>query len=82
MLHHHDSTYSLPKTMDNLIESADSLLESADSLPNSREPQVCTGMVIPGTGLRPLGSGKLYRGLSADDYQVLETAVRGLQVVD
>ncbi|KAM1787817.1 hypothetical protein ACFX11_038180 [Malus domestica] len=82
VLHHLDTAYSLPETVDNLHESADSLHKSADSLPNSREPQVYTGMVLPDMGLRPLGSEKLHHGLFADDYQVLETAVREQQVVD
>ena len=82
MLHHPDKVYNLPDTVENLLESAGSLLESSDSLPDSREPQACTGMALPGTWLRLPDSGKPHRSLSADGYQVLETAVRGLQVVD
>ena len=74
--------YNLPDTVDNLHESAGSLLESTDSLPDSKGPQVYTGMVFLGMELLLPDSGKLYRSLSADEYQVLETAVRELQVVD
>ncbi|KAM2604934.1 hypothetical protein TB2_033793 [Malus domestica] len=70
--------YNLPETVDTLLEFADSLPKSADSLPDSREPQAYTGMVLPDSGLCPFGNGKLHRGLSANDYQVLETAVSGL----
>ena len=66
----------------NLPDTAGSLPESANNLPDSREPLVCTGMVIPGTELHLPNSGKLHHSLSADEYQVLETAVRELQVVD
>ncbi|KAM2903826.1 hypothetical protein COP2_003612 [Malus domestica] len=70
-----DTVYNIPETVDNLPESA-------NSLHDSREPQVYTGMVLPDSGLRPLGSGRLYRGLIADGYQVLEVAVEGRQLVD
>ena len=43
---------------------------------------MCTGMVLPDTGLRLPNSGKLHRSLSANSYQVLENGVGGLQVVD
>ncbi|KAM2000677.1 hypothetical protein COP1_007667 [Malus domestica] len=67
--------YTLPRTVDNLHEFADSLLDS-------KELHVCTSMILPDYGLCPIGSGKLHRSLSTDDYQALETAVRGLHVVD
>lgn len=70
-----NTAYNLPGTMDNLPESA-------DSLPGSREPHLYTGMVLHDSGLRPIGSGKLHRGLSTDGYQMLEAAVGGLPVVD
>ena len=52
--------YNLPETVDNLCESI-------DSLHDNKELQVCTGMALPGTGLRLPDSGKLHRSLSTDE---------------
>ncbi|KAM2997161.1 hypothetical protein FF2_043882 [Malus domestica] len=67
--------YNLPGTVGNLPESA-------DNLSDNREPRLGTSMIIPGTGLHFLDSGKLHHSLSADGYQAQETAVWGLQVVN
>ncbi|KAM2258529.1 hypothetical protein ACFX1S_003604 [Malus domestica] len=61
VIHHPDMAYSLPET--------------ADSLHGSKEPHVCTGMVLSSTGLHLPDSKKLHHSLSADEYQVLETVV-------
>ena len=56
------------------------LPESAGNLPGSKEPQVYTGMVLPGTDLYLPDSGRLPRSLPPDEHQVLGTTVREWQV--